>query len=156
MSSDKDFEEDEEYKGQPEEEEEEDDGEEEDEEDQPKKPSKKAKKPAPKESSSSSKKSGSKRKKNEDEEEDEEGGDDSHLKGKKNKEGNTYFKISPLARATVNVFKGKLMVDLRRFYEKDGQELPTQKGISLTMEEWNRLLQVTDALKLEIRRMEAK
>lgn len=32
------------------------------------------------------------------------------------------------------------MVNIREYYEKDGQQLPGQKGISLPEEQWTRLL----------------
>nr|NP_001299062.1 RNA polymerase II transcriptional coactivator [Papilio xuthus]BAM18689.1 single stranded-binding protein c31A [Papilio xuthus] len=40
----------------------------------------------------------------------------------------------------VRTFKGKVYVDVREFYEKNGDLLPGKKGISLTPEQWRKLL----------------
>lgn len=41
--------------------------------------------------------------------------------------GETYFELSGKRRVTVSSFKGKMMVSVREFYEKDGQTLPGKK-----------------------------
>ena len=46
------------------------------------------------------------------------------------------IKISNLIFARLNEFEGKKYVDIRRFYGKDGERVPSQKGISLTLDEW--------------------
>ncbi|KAK7410937.1 hypothetical protein VNO78_02178 [Psophocarpus tetragonolobus] len=45
--------------------------------------------------------------------------------------------ISKYRRVSVRNWQGKIMVDIREFYTKDGKELPGKKGISLTMDQWN-------------------
>ncbi|MCL7027951.1 hypothetical protein MKW94_015960 [Papaver nudicaule] len=45
--------------------------------------------------------------------------------------------ISKNRRVSVRNWQGKIVVDIREFYTKDGQELPGKKGISLTMDQWN-------------------
>jgi len=39
----------------------------------------------------------------------------------------------------VREFKGRLLVDIREFYEKNGESLPGKKGISLQLEQWEKL-----------------
>merc|ERR1712241_237224 len=39
----------------------------------------------------------------------------------------------------VQEFKGKKLVSIREYYEKDGKMLPGKKGISLTPEQWANL-----------------
>ena len=40
----------------------------------------------------------------------------------------------------VRSFKGKTYVDIRVYYEKDGELLPGKQGISLTTQQWRKLL----------------
>lgn len=47
-------------------------------------------------------------------------------------------------RITVREFKGKVYIDIREFYEKNGTFLPGKKGISLTPEQWRKLLSLGD------------
>ncbi|XP_062223105.1 RNA polymerase II transcriptional coactivator KIWI-like [Phragmites australis] len=44
--------------------------------------------------------------------------------------------ISKNKRVAVRSWKGKVFVDIREFYVKDGKTLPTRKGISLQMDQW--------------------
>ncbi|KAF9794264.1 hypothetical protein SFRURICE_009641 [Spodoptera frugiperda] len=46
----------------------------------------------------------------------------------------------------VREFKGKVYVDIREFYEKNGQLLPGKKGISMTPEQWKKLLSLGDQI----------
>lgn len=46
----------------------------------------------------------------------------------------------------VREFKGKVYVDIREFYEKNGELLPGKKGISLTPELWRKLLSLGDEI----------
>lgn len=41
--------------------------------------------------------------------------------------GDKYWEISKMRRVTVSSFRGKPMVSVREYYEKDGQELPGKK-----------------------------
>ncbi|KAK7316936.1 hypothetical protein RJT34_00760 [Clitoria ternatea] len=45
--------------------------------------------------------------------------------------------ISKNRRVSVRTWQGKIVVDIREFYVKDGKQLPGKKGISLTMDQWN-------------------
>ncbi|CAK7354724.1 unnamed protein product [Dovyalis caffra] len=42
-------------------------------------------------------------------------------------------------RVTVRNWRGKINVDIREFYPKDGNFLPGKKGITLSLEQWNML-----------------
>ncbi|XP_019184501.1 PREDICTED: RNA polymerase II transcriptional coactivator KIWI-like [Ipomoea nil] len=44
--------------------------------------------------------------------------------------------ISKNRRVAVRNWQGKVVVDIREFYVKDGKEMPGKKGISLTMDQW--------------------
>jgi len=48
--------------------------------------------------------------------------------------------LSESRRVTVSLFRGRPLVGIRQFYEKDGQQLPARQGISLTPEQWRGLL----------------
>lgn len=41
--------------------------------------------------------------------------------------GDVYWELSRLRRVTVSQFKGKTMVNVREYYERDGEELPGKK-----------------------------
>ncbi|KAK6923713.1 Transcriptional coactivator p15 (PC4), C-terminal [Dillenia turbinata] len=43
--------------------------------------------------------------------------------------------ISKNRRVTVRNWQGKVVVDIREFYVKDGKQVPGKKGISLTMDQ---------------------
>ncbi|GMG99826.1 hypothetical protein Nepgr_001666 [Nepenthes gracilis] len=45
--------------------------------------------------------------------------------------------ISKNRRVSVRNWQGKVVVDIREFYVKDGKQMPGKKGISLTMDQWN-------------------
>ncbi|KAK2993443.1 hypothetical protein RJ640_005137 [Escallonia rubra] len=45
--------------------------------------------------------------------------------------------ISKNRRVSVRNWQGKVVVDIREFYVKDGKQMPGRKGISLTMDQWN-------------------
>lgn len=47
--------------------------------------------------------------------------------GKVDANGDVYWEISRLRRVTVSEFRGRTMVNIREYYEKDGNELPGKK-----------------------------
>jgi hypothetical protein len=88
------------------------------------------------------------------EDDDEDGEDKSPKKakkpskpGKKNFEetsdednGEEYWELSGKRRITISSFNNKLMINIREYYEKDGQSLPGKKGISLLLDQFGQLV----------------
>lgn len=53
-------------------------------------------------------------------------------------------------RVEASEYKGKFYVGIRRWYEKDGEWLPGNKGISMTQDEWNEFLEHFADIKSDI------
>ncbi|KAL5236037.1 hypothetical protein ACI65C_003447 [Semiaphis heraclei] len=53
----------------------------------------------------------------------------------------------------VREFRGKLFVDIREFYEKDGNILPGKKGISLSIGQWNKLKELIDDIQESVEKL---
>ncbi|PWA35921.1 RNA polymerase II transcriptional coactivator KELP [Artemisia annua] len=64
--------------------------------------------------------------------------------------------LSDKRRVTLTEFKGKSLVSIREYYRKDGKELPSSKGISLTAEQWSNFSKNVPAIEKAIKKMEAK
>ena len=47
--------------------------------------------------------------------------------GETDSNGDRYWEISKARRVTISSFRGKTMISIREYYEKDGQELPGKK-----------------------------
>ncbi|XP_076943623.1 RNA polymerase II transcriptional coactivator KIWI-like [Bidens hawaiensis] len=47
--------------------------------------------------------------------------------------------VSKNRRVSVRNWQGKVYVDIREFYLKDGKQMPGKKGISLSMDQWKEL-----------------
>ncbi|KAI9762540.1 MAG: hypothetical protein M4579_000343 [Chaenotheca gracillima] len=62
--------------------------------------------------------------------------------GARDDDGSEYWEISKSRRVTISEFKGKQMVNIREYYEKDGKHLPGKKGISLPVEQYTALIAV--------------
>lgn len=58
--------------------------------------------------------------------------------------------ISKNRRVSVRNWQGKVVVDIREYYMKDGKTMPGKKGISLSMDQWNILRQHVDEIDQEI------
>ncbi|KAG7552696.1 ssDNA-binding transcriptional regulator [Arabidopsis thaliana x Arabidopsis arenosa] len=97
---------------------------------------------------------------NKEEEEEEEDGDKDCGKGR-NKEfdddGDLIIcRLSDKRRVTIQEFKGKTLVSIREYYKKDGKELPTSKGISLTDEQWSTFKKNIPAIENAVKKMESR
>ncbi|OOF92292.1 hypothetical protein ASPCADRAFT_133360 [Aspergillus carbonarius ITEM 5010] len=60
--------------------------------------------------------------------------------GETDSNGDRYWEISKARRVTISSFRGKTMISIREYYEKDGQELPGKKGIALPVEQFSSLV----------------
>ena len=76
--------------------------------------------------------------------------DMSHLLLQKDDKDNSYLRLTDKKRVTVSTYKGKVVIDIREFYEKDGEELPGKKGISLTADAFKILMDARETLEKEI------
>ncbi|KAL4511964.1 hypothetical protein ABPG72_012809 [Tetrahymena utriculariae] len=66
------------------------------------------------------------------------------IKPQKGDDGSLYFELDDKKRVSVRKFKGKIYVDIREFYEKDGEMLPGKKGISLNLQNWEQFRNLID------------
>ncbi|KAL4227482.1 Transcriptional coactivator [Mactra antiquata] len=58
--------------------------------------------------------------------------------------GECMFQIGRMRYVTVSEFRGKAMVGIREYYDKDGEMRPGKKGISLPLDQWKRLTDQID------------
>ncbi|KAH7841227.1 hypothetical protein Vadar_027326 [Vaccinium darrowii] len=65
-------------------------------------------------------------------------------------------KLSGKRRVTMQEFRGKTLVSIREYYSKDGKDLPSSKGISLTAEQWSSFKKNVPAIEKAIRKMESR
>lgn len=53
-------------------------------------------------------------------------------------------------KVSINEFRGHKLIDIREYYEKDGKSLPGKKGISLSVDEWKKLLAIAEEVNRAI------
>lgn len=53
-------------------------------------------------------------------------------------------------RIEASEYKGKFYIGIRRWYEKNGEWLPGNKGISITETEWKQILENLEEIKADI------
>ncbi|RWR93301.1 RNA polymerase II transcriptional coactivator KELP [Cinnamomum micranthum f. kanehirae] len=95
----------------------------------------------------------------EEEEEQEEEDDDSKKKGDREYDDDGDLIICRLTkkrRVTIQEFRGKTLVSIREFYQKDGKELPSSKGISLTTDQWAAFKKSVPAIEAAIKKLESR
>ena len=52
----------------------------------------------------------------------------------------------------VSEFRGKKMVNIREYYESNGKTLPGKKGISLSLEQWDKLKSFISQIDADIKK----
>lgn len=57
---------------------------------------------------------------------------------------NNQWTLEKTRQIRINEFRGRKLIDIREYYEKNGEMLPGKKGISLSLSQWKRLLEVAD------------
>ncbi|XP_076339510.1 activated RNA polymerase II transcriptional coactivator p15-like isoform X2 [Tachypleus tridentatus] len=57
----------------------------------------------------------------------------------KSKSEDSLFQLSKMRFVSVREFRGKVMVDIREYYESDGDLKPGKKGICLNLDQWKAL-----------------
>ncbi|MCJ1477891.1 hypothetical protein MMC13_006564 [Lambiella insularis] len=60
--------------------------------------------------------------------------------GMREANGEEFWELTTNRRVTISKFGGKIMVNVREYYEKDGQSLPGKKGISLPVSQFSCLV----------------
>ncbi|KAF9616407.1 hypothetical protein IFM89_029661 [Coptis chinensis] len=64
--------------------------------------------------------------------------------------------LSNKRRVTIQDFRGKTLVSIREYYEKDGKQLPSSKGISLTAEQWSTFRKAVPTIEESIKKVESR
>ncbi|KAI1107146.1 PC4-domain-containing protein [Jackrogersella minutella] len=72
----------------------------------------------------------------------------------KDNEGNSFWSLSGTRRATISDFKGKTFINIREYYtdSSSGDLRPGKKGIMLTPEQYNKLLEAIPSINAELRK----
>lgn len=78
------------------------------------------------------------------------GGDKRKSKG--DDEQTNHWVLEKQRQVRINEFRGRKLIDIREYYEKNGEMLPGKKGISLSIEQWKKLLKVADEINKAIER----
>ncbi|KAH9999755.1 PC4-domain-containing protein [Xylariaceae sp. FL0662B] len=70
----------------------------------------------------------------------------------KDDDGNSFWALGGTRRVTISGFKGKTYINLREYYtDASGDLKPTKKGIMLTPEQYNKLVEAIPAINAELR-----
>ncbi|KAI0965509.1 transcriptional Coactivator p15-domain-containing protein [Xylaria arbuscula] len=68
----------------------------------------------------------------------------------KDDEGNPFWTLSANRRVVLQNFKGKNFINIREYYDSNGELKPGKKGIMLTLEQYNLLLAALPAVNAEL------
>ncbi|KAK2650063.1 hypothetical protein Ddye_017552 [Dipteronia dyeriana] len=71
-------------------------------------------------------------------------------------EGRVICQLSDKKRVVIHEFRGKTLVSIRDFYQKDGKQLPSATGISLAREQWGNFRNSVPAIEEAVKKMQAK
>lgn len=74
------------------------------------------------------------------------------IAAKRDGENNLYWEISKARRVSVSDYKGKTMISIREYYEKNDEWLPGKKGITLTLEQYASLISILPGIETELRK----
>lgn len=70
----------------------------------------------------------------------------------KDSDGNSYWELSAKRRVTTSKFKNNTFVNIREYYEADGEMRPGKKGISLSVDQYKAFLKAIPAINAELQR----
>ncbi|XP_015917066.1 activated RNA polymerase II transcriptional coactivator p15 [Parasteatoda tepidariorum] len=62
------------------------------------------------------------------------------------------FQLARMRYVNVREFRGKVLIDIREFYEADGELKPGKKGICLNTEQWQALKEKIDDIDDAVKR----
>lgn len=65
---------------------------------------------------------------------------------------NGMYSLTHMRFMSVSEFKGKPLVNIREYYEKDGKTLPGSKGISLSIEQWDFVKKYTPNIERDLKK----
>ncbi|KAK3194611.1 hypothetical protein Dsin_025921 [Dipteronia sinensis] len=69
---------------------------------------------------------------------------------------NKLVKLSDKRRVVIHEFRGKTLVSIRDFYQKDGKQLPSATGISLGRDQWGQFRKSFPAIEEAVKKMQAQ
>ncbi|KAH0570015.1 Transcriptional coactivator p15 domain-containing protein [Spironucleus salmonicida] len=52
----------------------------------------------------------------------------------------TSWDLKQNMKVTISEFHGQKYIDIRKYYDKDGEQKPTKQGISLSLEEFKNIM----------------
>ncbi|KAL2055249.1 hypothetical protein ABVK25_004587 [Lepraria finkii] len=66
------------------------------------------------------------------------------------KDDEVFWELSGKRRVGIQEYGGKKLINIREYYEKDGQMLPTKKGISLPIDQFNTLIKLLPQIETNL------